>query len=165
MPVKVSCPVSHIHTQAAGPPSVCCSTYGITVKVHGQFTAELLRVNGKHNSQMSVFLLAFTSLWFLTLPPFHYSQRRMDPFDWVGWAVWLQSGQTRSRSCYRGSVLYMWHYSKGKFQTRLIMMHFPHSKFIPTSWKLFHLIQVFLFCELPHRLSSVTFRVASAFFL
>nr|XP_046271171.1 uncharacterized protein LOC124073179 isoform X2 [Scatophagus argus] len=47
-PVKMSCPTSQIWSQAVGllsPPSVCCSQYGMTVKVQGLSAAEALRVN------------------------------------------------------------------------------------------------------------------------
>lgn len=46
-PVKMSCPTSQIQSQALSPPSVCCSPYGMTVKVHGLAAAEVLRANGK----------------------------------------------------------------------------------------------------------------------
>ncbi|KAI3360131.1 hypothetical protein L3Q82_014452, partial [Scortum barcoo] len=44
-PVKMSCPVSQIQPQAVGPSSLCCSPYGMTVKVQGLPAAEELRVN------------------------------------------------------------------------------------------------------------------------
>ncbi|XP_049417999.1 uncharacterized protein LOC125879895 [Epinephelus fuscoguttatus] len=44
-PVKMSCPVSQIQLQAAGPPSLCCSLYGMTVRVQGDSATEELRVN------------------------------------------------------------------------------------------------------------------------
>ena len=46
-PVKMSCPVTHIQPQAAGPTSLCCSPYGMTVKVQGLSATEELKVKGK----------------------------------------------------------------------------------------------------------------------
>ncbi|XP_074511620.1 uncharacterized protein LOC141780341 [Sebastes fasciatus] len=43
-PVKMSCPASQIHPQALGPFSLCCSLYGMTVKVQGLYATEELRV-------------------------------------------------------------------------------------------------------------------------
>lgn len=50
--MKMSCPTSQIQSQASSPPSVCCSPYGMTVKVHGLSAAEVLRANGKHNNSI-----------------------------------------------------------------------------------------------------------------
>lgn len=61
-PVKMSCPASQIQSQAVGPPSVCCSPYGMTVKVQGLSATEVLRANGKHKNSMSLsFLLTLHS--------------------------------------------------------------------------------------------------------
>ncbi|XP_073349770.1 uncharacterized protein [Pagrus major] len=43
-PVKISCPTSHLQPQAS-PPSLCCSQYGMTIKVQRLSTTEELRVN------------------------------------------------------------------------------------------------------------------------
>ncbi|XP_059205069.1 uncharacterized protein LOC131984182 [Centropristis striata] len=44
-PVKMSCPASEMQPQATGPSSLCCSPYGMTVKVQGLHDTEELRVN------------------------------------------------------------------------------------------------------------------------
>ncbi|GLD60430.1 uncharacterized protein AKAME5_001232500 [Lates japonicus] len=44
-PVKMSCPVSQIQPHATGPPSLCCSPYGMTVTVQGLSATEELRIN------------------------------------------------------------------------------------------------------------------------
>ncbi|XP_047427011.1 uncharacterized protein LOC124997390 [Mugil cephalus] len=44
-PVMVSCPVSRITSQAVGPSSLCCSDYGIAVKINGLSDTDELRIN------------------------------------------------------------------------------------------------------------------------
>uniref|UniRef100_A0A665W183 Zona pellucida sperm-binding protein 1/4 Ig-like domain-containing protein n=1 Tax=Echeneis naucrates TaxID=173247 RepID=A0A665W183_ECHNA len=47
IPVKMSCPVAQLHPHTSGISSLCCSLYGMTIKVQGQDPAEL-KINGKH---------------------------------------------------------------------------------------------------------------------
>lgn len=49
-PVRMSCPTSQIQSQALSPPSVCCTPFGMTVKVHGLAAEEVLSANGKHSN-------------------------------------------------------------------------------------------------------------------
>nr|XP_020480603.1 uncharacterized protein LOC109974640 isoform X2 [Monopterus albus] len=44
-PVKVSCPVSRMQPRVGAVPSLCCSLYGLTVRVQGPSATEELRVN------------------------------------------------------------------------------------------------------------------------
>ncbi|XP_026209274.1 uncharacterized protein LOC113157854 [Anabas testudineus] len=44
-PVKMSCPVSQVQPQDTDPSSLCCSPYGMKVKVQGASVTEELRVN------------------------------------------------------------------------------------------------------------------------
>lgn len=46
-PVKMSCPVSQIIPHTVGLSSLCCSSHGMTVKVHESTPLEKQRVNGR----------------------------------------------------------------------------------------------------------------------
>lgn len=46
-PVKMSCPVSQISPHTVGLSSLCCSSHGMTVKVHESTPLEKQRVNGR----------------------------------------------------------------------------------------------------------------------
>lgn len=124
--VKVSCPASQTKSQTVDPPSVCCSHYGVIVRLHKVSSLEELRLNGKHRNSVSISVLwkchfqelisrVFKIILFFF---FNYSQRRMDPSGDVGRAMWLHYRQTRCRHCLLRPIYYMWHHSKGKFHKR-----------------------------------------------
>lgn len=51
--VKVSCPASQTKSQTVDPPSVCCSPYSVTVRLHKVSAVEELRLNGKHRNSVN----------------------------------------------------------------------------------------------------------------
>lgn len=76
-PVKVSCLVSDIQSQADGSLSVCCFTHSMSVKVKQASAVELLRVNGK-NDYYPVFQHAIkvNVLWLFLMEVFLFTAVR-----------------------------------------------------------------------------------------
>lgn len=67
--MKMACPVSVPLSEAVAPPSLCCSTYGMTVTIHERAAAQDLRVKGEEliKHKCHVIILVRSSTDFLNL--------------------------------------------------------------------------------------------------